>query len=278
MIRRFTRYLLVSASSLVAAVVMLPAGCIFGGSSNCLAGSRACADEHTELVCMGGEGQFHFSPKPCDPQEHCESSPLDGEGSCTGAREGGSCLTRQGCAASPLCLAGKCAPLPPAVVSACSAAVVIDAKTLQDAPDGVTFATSFEPGPPVVSPVLALDTEESPLSVRPCGAKAAGPERVLTINVPTSPENPEGVEVVVTIEGLDSTAVSAVAGLAFETCGDPRTSLASSCAPSGGELVLHAFFRSNAAAVFSVILQSTGELTKSVPFTVRARVASLNAN
>jgi hypothetical protein len=208
--------------------------------------------------------------KPCDAELSCASSGA-GAGFCAGAPSGSSCVTVKGCLDEPLCLEGKCSPLPPAVVSACSAAVKLEVPSQEDAPDGVTLATSFEPGEAIVSPVI--DSSVFGPGNAPCELTPAGPERVITLNIAASPHAKEQVHLVVDIEGLDATVVSHVAGVALDKCGDPRSVESADCAQStpGPKLIVPV--GAIQASVVSIVLQSTDALTKSVPFTVRAKLA-----
>lgn len=273
MVRRLSRYLLITASSLVAAVIVLPAGCIFG-SSNCTVGEHGCADDQTLLVCHGGEGEFHFESRPCGVEQHCRAS-LPGTGECVGAREGEACLTIAGCADSPFCLDGTCSPVPAAAVSVCTAGAVLDVPAMQEAPDGVTVASSFEPGKAIVVPLLDLDPSQPKLE--PCGKVMTGPERVFTIKLPVPADNSPDLNLVVTIEGVDPAVVPAVAGTLLGSCGDRRTLSTNGCFTPPDGAIIEIPLRNTNGSVFALVLQSALPLTNSAPFSVHAKIASLSA-
>jgi hypothetical protein len=279
MIRHLTRYLLVSASSLVVAAVMLPAGCVGFGNNECSGSIQACADEHAELVCSRGEDGVHRSfSQACQGGESCVNDDF-GDGHCVPSPEGGSCTLPEACLDSPLCIGGRCSPLPPEVVSACSAALVLEVPTMEDGPEGVTVATSFEPGPAIVSDRFHLDPNPVEPSDKPCGAPAVGPERVIHVDLPitSTTDHPEGRRLVLTIEGLDSKAVSSVNSLVLQTCGEPRTYIWSECGQSpDGSALSHHIVNTDTPSTLSILLRAANALTKPAPFTLRAQLVPVD--
>jgi hypothetical protein len=273
--RTLTRHLLASGSLLAAALALLPAGCsLIGGASECSVGQEACADEHTRLVCHGGEGSFHFSSELCDLGKTCQLlGPETAE--CLGSGEGAFCFTHADCGALPYCINSVCSPIPPAAVTACKAASTLDVGTIEGAPAGVTFATSLEPGEGSVAKAIQLDARDDGVNVAPCGDVSVGSERVVTLNVPATPYDGIGVRLFVTIEGLDSNVVPRLSGFAFEFCGFPLSLMASSCLETSMDQPLEIWIESSASTI-SIVLQTTEPLTESVPFTLRARMASRN--
>jgi hypothetical protein len=274
MLRRLSRHLLLAASSLVAAIILLPAGCTLLHGNDCSGDNNPCADDHTEQICLSGEGDHHLSARACPGGERCVDDEL-GFGSCVASREGEDCTRHEACADSPLCVAGKCSALTPAVVSACSAAPVIQVPTPEEGPDGVTLATSFEPGEIAVSAGLEIEGEPlNGLDAPLCSATLPGSERVVTIDVPatSSADDPGETDLVVTIEGLDPEAVAAVTIVALQTCGDPRTFVTGKCGVFSDSVELTVDATSSSPTVWSFVLQAVQPLKQSTPFTVRARL------
>ena len=134
-----------------------------------------CTGPTSHDVCIGGEGQYHFSTRACATGQKCVE--FQGKGSCLDVAYGAACTTRETCGELD-CRGGTCGGSSSAVDAWCAS--VIDVPPSQTATLWIsTFHGTLPPAPGVFGPNLVPSA---------CGAPAGGVQLVRL----TVPEAPRG--------------------------------------------------------------------------------------